>query len=239
MSTSTLLSRPRSCRSARRPSIACWSPRGRTSMGSASGARAWGRGGGKPSPVRTRKARLAALCAFLQLAGHRDVDALHVVEQALGEPMKRFEREMLGSPLREKMLAVIGNPRITWTSQRDHLLLHILYNTGARVSEIIGVRLADVVLEGAACVHLHGKGRKQRTMPLWRSTAKAVRVWSRLNRELASTSAPMPNRNGHPMARTNVTQQLALAVAAATSAMPTMRAAVSRHTRPATPQAFI
>jgi hypothetical protein len=46
--------------------------------------------------VRTRNARLAALRAFLKFAGHRDVGALHVVEQALGVPMKRFERPMLG-----------------------------------------------------------------------------------------------------------------------------------------------
>ena len=124
--------------------------------------------------VRTRNARLAALRAFLKFAGHRDVEALHVVEQALGVPMKRFERPMLGFLSREEMLAIIGKPGPSWTTQRDHLLLHMLYNTGARVSEIIGVRLADVVLDGAACVHLHGKGRKQRTMPLWRSTVKAV-----------------------------------------------------------------
>ena len=46
--------------------------------------------------VRTRNARLAALRAFLKFAGHRDIGALHVVEQALGVPMKRFERPMLG-----------------------------------------------------------------------------------------------------------------------------------------------
>ena len=181
--------------------------------------------------VRTRNARLAALRAFLKFAGHRDVNALHIVEQALGVPMKRFERPMLGFLSREEMLAIIGKPGPTWTSQRDHLLLHMLYNTGARVSEIIGVRLADVVLDGAACVHLHGKGRKQRTMPLWRSTAKAVRAWLRLNPELASTSALMPNRDGHPMTRTNVTQRLALAVAAATPAMPSLRGRrISPHT---------
>ena len=131
--------------------------------------------------MRTRNARLAALRAFLKFAGHRDVSALHVVEQALGVPMKRFERPMLGFLSREEMLAIIGKPGPSWTSQRDHLLLHMLYNTGARVSEIIGVRVADVVLDGAACVHLHGKGRKQRTLPLWRSTVKAVRAWLRLN----------------------------------------------------------
>jgi len=156
---------------------------------------------------------------------------LHVVEQALGVPMKRFERPMLGFLTREEMLAIIGKPGPSWTSQRDHLLLHMLYNTGARVSEIIGVRLADVVLDGVASVHLHGKGRKQRTMPLWRTTVKAVRAWLRLNPGLVTTSALLPSRDGHTMTRTNVTQRLALAVAAATPAMPSLRA---RHISPHT-----
>ena len=181
--------------------------------------------------VRTRNARLAALRAFLKFASHRDVDALHVIEQALGVPMKRFERPMLGFLTREEILAIIGKPGPSWTSQRDHLLLHMLYNTGARVSEIIGVRLADVVLDGAACVHLHGKGRKQRTMPLWRSTVIAVRAWLRLNPELAPASALLPNRDGHSMTRANVTQRLTLAVAAATPAMPSLRERrISPHT---------
>jgi integrase/recombinase XerD len=181
--------------------------------------------------VRTRNARLAALRAFLKFAGHRDVNALLVVEQALGVPMKRFERPMLGFLSREEMLAIIGKPGSSWTSQRDHLLLHMLYNTGARVSEIIGVRLADVVLDGAACVHLHGKGRKQRTMPLWRSTVKAVRAWLRFNPNLLPASALLPNRDRHAMTRTNVAQRLALAVAAATPAMPSLR---DRHISPHT-----
>ena len=83
--------------------------------------------------IRTRNARLAALRAFLKFAGRRDINALHVVEQALGVPMKRFERPMLGFLTREEMLAIIGKPGSSWTSQRDHLLLHMLYNTGPRV----------------------------------------------------------------------------------------------------------
>lgn len=181
--------------------------------------------------VRTRNARLAALRAFMKFAGHRDVGALHVVEQALGVPMKHFERPMLGFLAREEMLAIIGKPGPSWTSQRDHLLLHMLYNTGARVSEVIGIRLADVVLDGAACVHLHGKGRKQRTLPLWRSTVKAVRAWLRVNPELVSASALLPNRDGHQMTRSNAAQRLALAVAAAKPAMSSLRdRRISPHT---------
>jgi len=165
--------------------------------------------------VRSRNARLAALRAFLKFVAHRDISSLHVIERALGVPMKRFERPMLGFLSREQMLGVIGTPGSSWTSQRDHLLLGLLYNTGARVSEIIGVQVSDVVLDGAACVHLRGKGRKQRTVPLWRSTVKEVRAWLKLNPHLGPASALLPNRNGAVMTRWNVTQRLALAVRSA------------------------
>ena len=75
------------------------------------------------------------------------------------------------------MLAVIDVPTETWVGQRDRLLLTLMFNTGARVSEIIGVRVADVVLGPTSSIRLHGKGRKQRSLPLWKSAAKAVRDW--------------------------------------------------------------
>ena len=103
---------------------------------------------GRKNAVRSRNLRLTALRAFLKFAGRRDVTSLHDVERALAVPMKRFERPMLGFLNRAEMLAVLGQPEQSWSSQRDHLLLAMLYNTGARVSEIIGVRVVDVVLDG-------------------------------------------------------------------------------------------
>lgn len=170
--------------------------------------------------VRSRNARLAALRAFLKFAAHRDLSSLHVIERALGVPRKRFERPMLEFLSREQMIAVIGSPEDSWLSRRDHLLLGLLYNTGARVSEIINVRVADVVLEGAACVHLRGKGRKQRSVPLWRSTVAEIRTWLKHNPQLQSTSALLPNREGTPMTRSNVRQRLEIAVRAATKHHP-------------------
>jgi len=166
--------------------------------------------------VRSRNARLAALRAFLKFAAHRDLSSLHVIERALGVPTKRFERPMLGFLSREEMMAVIGTSDDSWISQRDHLLIGLLYNTGARVSEIIGVRVTDVVLDSAACVHLHGKGRKQRSVPLWRSTAKEVRAWLKLNPQFSSTSVLLPSRHGTAMTRDNVIKRLGVAVRAAT-----------------------
>jgi hypothetical protein len=70
----------------------------------------------------------------LKFAGRRDVTALHAVERVMAVPMKRFERPLLGHLTRPEMIAVLGQPGTEWTSQRDHLLLSLLYNTGARVS---------------------------------------------------------------------------------------------------------
>ncbi len=182
--------------------------------------------------VRSRNARLAALRSFLKFVAHRDVTSLQVIESALGVPVKRFERPMLGYLSREEMLAVIGTPDETWLSQRDHVLFLLLYNTGARVSEITGIKVRDVVLDaGAACVHLHGKGRKQRSVPLWRSTVKAVRAWLRRNPQFEAAFPLFPNRNGQVMTRANVALRLAQAVHSASSTFPDL---TKRHISPHT-----
>ncbi len=181
--------------------------------------------------VRSRNARLAALRSLLKFAGRQDVSSLQIVERALGIPVKRFERPMFGYLSREEMLAVIDAPDGTWIGQRDHVLFLMLYNTGARVSEIIGVTVGDVVLDDrAACVHLHGKGRKQRSVPLWRSTVRAIRAWRKQNPQLETASPLLPNRNGQAMTRTNVSLRLALAAQTATSVYPDLaKRRVSPH----------
>ena len=181
--------------------------------------------------VRSRNLRLTALRAFLKFAARRDVSSLHDIERALGVPMKRFERPILGFLSHEEMLAVIGQASDTWTSQRDHLMLTMLYNTGARVSEIIGIRVSDVVLHGASCVHLRGKGRKQRSTPLWKTTAQEIRAWLRHNPTLGTDAALLPNRDGHPMTRSNVTQRLDIAVTRAAAEFPSLaKRSISPHT---------
>jgi site-specific recombinase XerD len=144
--------------------------------------------------------------------------------------MKRFDRTMVGFLTREQMLTVMDVPTTTWLGQRDHLLLALMFNTGARVSEIIGVRVADVVLGPTSCVRLQGKGRKQRSLPLWKTTAHEVRDWLRLNPQFHPGSALLPRRDGEPMTRANVTQRLKNAVAAASAMHPELtKMTVSPH----------
>jgi len=84
---------------------------------------------------RSRNIRLAALRSFLKFAARRDLASLSVIEQALAVPMKRFDRKMVGFLTREQMLAVIDVPTATWLGQRDHLLLMLMFNTGARAAD--------------------------------------------------------------------------------------------------------
>lgn len=170
--------------------------------------------------ARSRNIRLAAVRSFLKFAAGRDPVHLGLITQALAVPMKRFDRKMVGFVPREQMLAVIDAPGDTWIGQRDRLMLALMFNTGARVSEIIGVRLQDVVLGPTSSIRLHGKGRKQRSLPLWKTTARAVRDWLRLNPQLQADSPLLPRRDGEPMTRANVAQRLKLAVQIASRIYP-------------------
>lgn len=180
--------------------------------------------------VRSRNIRLAAVRSFLKFAARRDPAHLRVIEQALAVPMKRFDRKMVSFVPRKQMLAVIDAPNDTWIGQRDRLMLTLMFNTGARVSEIIGVRVADVVLGPTSSIRLHGKGRKQRSLPLWKTTAKAVRDWLHLNSQLQPDSPLLPRRDGEPMTRGNVAQRLKLYVQIASQKYPDLASmSVSPH----------
>lgn len=100
--------------------------------------------------ARTRNARLAAIRSFLQFAAQRDVANLTSVTRALSVLMKRFERPMLGFLSREQLLAILALPGTDWVAMRDRVLLQLLYNTGARVSDMVAVRVDDVVTGGGA-----------------------------------------------------------------------------------------
>lgn len=60
---------------------------------------------------------------------------------------------------------------------RDRAMLHPRFAGGLRVSELVGLRLGDVSLQPHASILVHGKGRKERCLPLWKETTSALRAW--------------------------------------------------------------
>jgi site-specific recombinase XerD len=181
--------------------------------------------------ARSRNLRLVAIRSFLRYTAHRDPTALPMVERVLAIPTKRFDRPLLGFLSYEEMQVILESPdRASWSGQRDHAMLTTLYNTGARVSEIVALRVVDLDLVGGASVRIRGKGRKERVTPLWPSTAKLLRAW--LDRTCCDPGTPLfPNRHGRPMSRSGVEQRLRAAVTAAEQRCPSLRGRrISPHT---------
>lgn len=181
--------------------------------------------------IRSRNARLAAVRAFTQYMALQCPPALDQTQQVLAIPSKRFDKPLLGYLSRGKVQAVLDAPsNSTWFGARGRVLLAPLYNTGARVSELTGIRVADVIFEGTAYVRIQGKGRKQRTVPLWKATAALVRTW--VQRQVLLPNQPVvPNRYGRPMERSNVAERLKLAVVLAAARCPQLKGRnVTPHT---------
>ena len=181
--------------------------------------------------VRTRNARLAAIRSFVAYASARDPAALPLAQRVLAIPQKRFNRPLLGHLTRPETEAVIDAPdRSRWSGRRDRVMFRVMYNTGTRVSELIGLRRRDLHLESSAYVHVHGKGRKDRCIPLWKTTAVALAEW--LTEIAASEDTPLfPNRHGLALSRSGVEDRLQRAVVQAVRRCPSLRDRnVSPHT---------
>jgi len=155
--------------------------------------------------VRTRNARLAAIRAFFQFTASEVPEYLALISRVLAIPMKRFNRPSLRYLSKEEIGVLLSTPdQRTWIGRRDNTMFTTLYNTGARVSELIGICVKDIAFTGkSASVTLHGKGRKERTVPLWKTTARLLKRWMKEIPD-ESTSSLFSDINGNALSRSGV-----------------------------------
>ncbi len=173
--------------------------------------------------IRSRNIRLAAIRSFLQYAALQEPAALPQIQRVLAIPMKRFDRPLVGFLSLEEMEAILNAPDTsTWSGKRDQALLTTLYNTGARVSEVIAIKRQDIESERCTAVYLHGKGRKERVVPLWKRTSAMLRSWiAHIPPDAEQTL--FPNRFGQPMSRSGVEKRLQVVVKLACPTCPSLR----------------
>ncbi len=185
--------------------------------------------------IRSRNARLAVVRSFVRYASTEEPACLPTAQRVLAIPTKRCAKPMLGFLAREEMQAILDAPPTdTHAGQRDRALFVMLYNTGARISEALGLTIGDVLFDGTPRVVLRGKGRKERTVPLWARTARVLAAWIR-TRGGSPTDRLFPNGRHGPLTRSGAAQRLALAVERAAQTCPTLRSRrisphVVRHT---------
>ena len=185
----------------------------------------------RSNKIRSRNARLAAIRSFLHYAGLKEPDALPTIQRVFAIPMKRFDQPALTYLSLEEIEIILSAPdQSTWSGRRDRALLATMYNTGARVSEIVALKCMDMENKQCASLLLHGKGRKERVIPIWKKTSITLRQW--LSQIDQQPQCPLfPNRYGKAMTRSGVEKQLQAAVAVACESSPSIRnKKVSPHT---------
>jgi site-specific recombinase XerD len=126
----------------------------------------------------TRNNRLAALRAFFRYVADREPTVLARCQQICAIPLKRTGHKTIVYLDDAEMRALLDSiDQDSQTGRRDYALVLFLYNSGARVQEIVDLRIEDLRFETPCQVKLTGKGRKERVCPLWPETVQALQKY--------------------------------------------------------------
>lgn len=165
--------------------------------------------------ARSRNVRLAAIHSFFKYIALQDPSHSALIQQVLAIPTKKFERKPIDFLTNTEIDALLAAPDLnTWNGRRDRVLLLLTIQTGLRVSELIGLRCKDIMLDSGAHVRCKGKGRKDRCTPLRKELVAALRSW--LKERSGQPDDPLfPNARGGFLSRDGVEYLLAKHVAVA------------------------
>ena len=149
----------------------------------------------------SRNIRLAAIKSFMHFLEYRVPTALEQIRRVLAIPLKKADTHLVGHLTVEEMQAILNAPDpTTRIGIRDRAMLHLCFAGGLRVSELIGLRIDDLNLQPNASVLVHGKGRRERCLPLWKETTSALRAWLAI-RGTVLVPELFLNACGEPMTR--------------------------------------
>lgn len=159
----------------------------------------------------TRNVRLAAVHAFFRFLALRHPDRLEQAQRVLAIPFKRARSQPVEYLEYAEIQAVLAAvDRASPEGARDYALLTTLFNTGARVQELVDLRVRDLQLVKPYQVRLVGKGRKERVCPLWPQTAEVLKAYCRdRGRDPRAAEPLFVNRRGEALTRFGVRYILA------------------------------
>lgn len=161
----------------------------------------------------SRNLRLTAIRSFFRYASFEMPSHSAQIQRVLAIPNKRCTRTQIGFLTREEIDALLRAPDLsTYSGRRDHALILLAVQTGLRLSEIIGLFRRDFCLATGAHVRVVGKGRKERSTPLTKATADALRAWLR-EIEPGDDAIVFPNARGGRLSADGIQYLLAKHVA--------------------------
>jgi site-specific recombinase XerD len=152
---------------------------------------------------KTRNARLAAIRSLFDYIARQEPVLVVHCGRIRAIPLKRTEHQTVGYLEEKQMQAVLNAVDVdSRTGMRDKALLILMYNTGARVSEIVALEIDDLRLDDSAQIRLHGKGGKERACPLWPETATMLKDYLHQRApKQPETQRVFLNANGAPITR--------------------------------------
>jgi len=180
--------------------------------------------------VRSRNARLAAIKSFFRFLEYRVPACLDQALRVHAIPMKKIDQELVSTLTRVEIQALLDapDPRTVFGT-RDRAMLHLAFAAGLRVSELVGLTLDQFDARAPASIHVMGKGRRERVLPLWRETTNAIKAWLAV-RPSGPDIALFLNGSGRAMTRSGFEYILAKHAGAAAAHQPSINAKkVSPH----------
>jgi|APSaa5957512622_1039677.scaffolds.fasta_scaffold15199_3 integrase/recombinase XerD len=127
---------------------------------------------------QSRNQRLVIIKTFFSFIAGKCPELIHVAERIAEIACKKVETKII-SPLTEDELKLFFERINTDTTKgiRDLMIFRLMYNTGARVSEIINIQLSDMSLDSGGTLVLHGKGNKERIVVLFKETIDLIKKY--------------------------------------------------------------
>lgn len=172
--------------------------------------------------ANSRNVRLAAIKSFMKFMQYRLPAALDQIQRVLAIPAKKTESRLVKHLTVAEMQAILDAPvPASREGIRDRAMLHLCFAAGLRVSELIGLKMADLRLQPDASLRVEGKGRKERCLPLWKQTATAVRAWLAV-RGTVPSSHLFVNARGEAMTRSGFEYILGKHAKAAVTVCPSL-----------------
>jgi site-specific recombinase XerD len=184
----------------------------------------------RKSSIGTRNCRLGALHSFFSFVADREPLASAQCAAVLRIPTKQAPKPEVRDLDEDEITAILTQPdRSKIEGQRDHVLLAVLFNTGARIQEALNLSPQALRLESPFQVRLFGKGRKERICPLWPETVELLKALLK-RKPRREDERIFVNRYGNPLGASGVRFKLKEYVAAAAKQVPSLtRKRVSPH----------
>jgi integrase/recombinase XerD len=176
----------------------------------------------RSNTARTRNARLAAIHSFFHFLEYRLASSLDQACRIHAIPMKKVDEPLASYLTREELLALLDAPdRSTMSGMRDRAMLHLAFAAALRVSELVTLRMDQLDEQTQASIQVMGKGRRERVLPLWKETARVLKVWLGVRQKNGDPELFL-NAAGHAMTRSGFEYILSKHATTAASKQPSI-----------------